>query len=405
LVLVYVWIYCATNVLDAIPGVGAAAGVAALAQRGVVTAIGRIWGVEFDFQPTGSGDTEYAYAAAAFDALMAAIGATVWHAVRRAGPVAPRTADVTRIMVRYGLAAVMLGYGFIKVIPVQMPAPGPDRLLNTIGDTSPMGLLWTLMGASAAYQIFSGASEALGSILLFWRRTTLLGALVLTGVLTNVVALNLCYDVPVKLFSAHLLGMALYLVAPHAPRLLDVLWFNRAAAPMELRPFPIGRRWLRWSAYAVKALVVVSCVGAPLSNAYDSAYTYGFMAPRSELDGVYRVTAFTRAGATGSAVADASRWVRIGINGRVGLASLQRADGSTRRYRVTIDGAKHTVTIRTMGEEPVTLTYAKPAVGTLRFEGSFESTPIAVDLARQPDAAVVLTSRPFRWISPFPYNR
>ena len=137
------------------------------------------------------------------------------------------------MLVRFVLGATMLSYGWAKVFPNQMPAPGPDRLLNPIGETSPMGLLWTFMGASSAYQIFAGVGEVVGGTLLFWRRTALLGALVLVVVLANVVALNFCYDVPVKLYSSHLLAMALFIVAPHVPRLLDVLVLNRPAPACE----------------------------------------------------------------------------------------------------------------------------------------------------------------------------
>jgi hypothetical protein len=50
-----------------------------------------------------------------------------------------------------------------------------------------------------------------GGALLLFRRTTTAGALVLIAVLTNIVTLNFSCDVPVKLFSSHLLLMAVSL--------------------------------------------------------------------------------------------------------------------------------------------------------------------------------------------------
>src|SRR5947199_1204250 len=105
----------------------------------------------------------------------------------------------------------MLSFGAYKVIKSQFPAPSLDRLLEPYGDSSPMGLLWTFMGASKAYTIFGGFAEMLGGALLTVRRTTLLGALVCIGVITNIVMLNFSYDVPVKLYSTHLLLMAIFL--------------------------------------------------------------------------------------------------------------------------------------------------------------------------------------------------
>jgi len=64
----------------------------------------------------------------------------------------------------------------------------------------------TFMGASTPYNVFTGASEMLAGVLLFFPTTTLLGALLAMAVMTQVVALNFCYDVPVKLFSTHLLA-------------------------------------------------------------------------------------------------------------------------------------------------------------------------------------------------------
>jgi hypothetical protein len=69
-----------------------------------------------------------------------------------------------------------------------------------------MGLLWTFMGASAAYTIFTGLGELVGGLLLTTRRTALAGALVSAAVMTHVAVLNFCYDVPVKLFSMVLSG-------------------------------------------------------------------------------------------------------------------------------------------------------------------------------------------------------
>jgi hypothetical protein len=56
------------------------------------------------------------------------------------------------------------------------------------------------------------------------------------GVLSNVVALNFSYDVPVKLFSSHLLGMALFLLIPDARRLVNVFFLNRPTQPVPLKP-------------------------------------------------------------------------------------------------------------------------------------------------------------------------
>ncbi len=54
------------------------------------------------------------------------------------------------------------------------------------------------MGYSTPYNVFTGLVETVPAMLLFFRRTATLGALLLVAVLANVVMLNLCYDVPVE---------------------------------------------------------------------------------------------------------------------------------------------------------------------------------------------------------------
>ena len=74
--------------------------------------------------------------------------------------------------------------------------------------------------------------------MLFFRRTVLLGGMGAAGVM-NVVLLNYCYDVPVKLLSTHLFLMALFLLVPDAGRLWAVLVMNRAVEPVHERSDPL----------------------------------------------------------------------------------------------------------------------------------------------------------------------
>ena len=55
----------------------------------------------------------------------------------------------------------MFGYGFAKLCLSQFAPPSPARLDQPIGESTPMGILWTFMGASPAYCIFTGAVEVL----------------------------------------------------------------------------------------------------------------------------------------------------------------------------------------------------------------------------------------------------
>jgi predicted DCC family thiol-disulfide oxidoreductase YuxK len=101
------------------------------------------FGVTVTQMYNGSGDRTYDYVEHFANVLLALLVTVAWTAWRRGRPVSARVFAGVTTYVRYGLAAILLGYGWSKVFPLQFPEPGPDRLLSTYGDSSPMGLLWT----------------------------------------------------------------------------------------------------------------------------------------------------------------------------------------------------------------------------------------------------------------------
>jgi len=131
---------------------------------------------------TGSGDTTYGWVFLLCQLLVAAVAVLLWSALDRRRDNYQKLHAWLRLYVRLYLGATLLTYGAFKVIPSQMPSPWLWRYLETYGDSSPMGLLWTFMGASPAYEAFTGSVEMLGGILLFVPRLSTLGALVPWGI-------------------------------------------------------------------------------------------------------------------------------------------------------------------------------------------------------------------------------
>src|SRR5689334_14063011 len=170
----------------------------------------QLFGVTITVFPNGSGDTTFNYVQVFVFLVIATVATLVWSLLDRRRRNYARLYEWLRVYTRFVLAVAMIGYGTAKVFPSQFPMPSFDRLMQPYGDSSPMGLLWTFMGASVAYNVFTGLGELVGGLLLVFRRTTLLGALVCIGVMANVVMLNFSYDVPVKLYSTHLLLMAVF---------------------------------------------------------------------------------------------------------------------------------------------------------------------------------------------------
>src|SRR5262249_42174749 len=142
--------------------------------------------------PNG-GDSLRDWIASACFLVVAAIAAAVWSLVDRRTQGYAKLADFALGYLRFTLASAMLGYGVIKVFAGQFPLPGPSYLIRPLGQSAPMVLLWNTMGASPLYQLFGGVVETVGALLLFFRRTALLGALIVAGAMANVLALNLGY--------------------------------------------------------------------------------------------------------------------------------------------------------------------------------------------------------------------
>lgn len=367
----------------------------------------QVFGVAITVEPNGSGDTTYNYVQVFCFLVIAAAATLVWSLLDRRRRNYARLYEWLRVYVRFVLAVAMIGYGAFKVIPSQFPAPTFDRLMQPYGDSSPMGILWTFMGASVAYNVFSGLGELVGGLLLVFRRTTLLGALVCIGVMANVVMLNFSYDVPVKLYSTHLLLMAVFLAAHDLRRLANVLVLNLPAEPAEERPL-FRHRWLHVGTKVLAVLFVGYLTVTSLQYSYKQAQTYSAAeAAKSPLYGLWEIEELVVDGKVSPPlVTDADRWRRVMFTGGNRM-SFQLMSGSRERYNVDIDPKKKTLafTRRDGSSWKSTLAYARPQPKVLMMQGTFDGRQVRARLRQAEIPKFLLTTRGFHWINERPFNR
>lgn len=245
------------------------------------------------------------------------------------------------LFLRFALAGQMLTYGFVKAVPMQMPAPLLTTLTEPFGDLSPMGVLWSSVGASQPYEIFAGCLEILGGLLLIIPRTVTLGVLVSLADMTYVFALNMTYDVPVKLLSFHLILLSLFLLAPQARRLAGFFLLDRAVEPAPRNPL---FRTLRANriALAVQAVFALWLIGINLYSARSDWRTYGGGAPKPALYGIWNVDQFTTDGQPRPPLlSDQARWRRI-IFDRYEFAALDRMTDPRAFYTATLSTKRKT---------------------------------------------------------------
>ena len=361
--------------------------------RRLVAWVGELMGLVATLQFTGSGDTTFHYIQTLCFALLALAATIGWSVADHERKHYHRLYLGLRVLVRLRLGIALIGYGAAKLIPQQFPPLSLERLVQSFGDASPMGLLWSFMGASIPYTVFCGIAEMVCGVLLFFPRTTLLGAILSIGVMSNVVALNFSYDVPVKLLSAHMLAMAVFLAAPDARRLTRVLVLNQATEPVR-RETLLRRPALRRSAFVLEMVLLIAVTGSSLVFAHSQVRARSVTSP---LAGIWQVEEFTLDGEVSpELVPDDVRWRRVIISRSV---SVQRMNGGLQRYTLDLDPAAKKLVL---DDE---FTYNKPAPETLHLSGSYRGSPLSVTMQRLDESDFRLTSRGFRWISEAPYNR
>lgn len=378
----------------------------------IVPWIGRtLFGLEVANFSNGSGDTLYDYMRVATMASIALLGGTVWSIVdrRRLNYVALH--GWAHVWLRYALAICLMTYGTSKVIKLQFPTPGYGRLMQTVGEMSPMGLLWTFMGFSTAYTFIAGAMEVLPALLLFFRRTATLGALISLVVMTNIAILNFCYDVPVKLGSTHLVLASLLLLAPHLRRLGNAV-LGRATAPARDMGPRFESRTMQRVALALNLAIAIGVTGMLFWQDAQAYRIYGNRGNPAPPDGWYAVSSLKRDGTELPPLAtNGERWKTFVL--LRGYVRLWGFDGSTRLFKV--DGTPDRE-FKLLLVDDRNQPYTKvPPVAQLRFHlaangqatlnGTFEGHAIDVAMERKRSDDFPLMKRGFHWISEFPYNR
>jgi len=360
----------------------------------IVKGAGRLLGLHITVLPNASGDTTYNYVQVLCYAALAAVAALVWTAADRRRADYRRLYDWLRAAVRVYLAIFMFLYGSAKVIKTQFPDLSPLTLHQPLGDFTPNMLLWTFMGASTLYTFWSGLLEMVGGALLVSRRTTLLGSLVCVAVMSNVLMLNLSYDVVVKLFALHLLALAVFLAAADARRLLDFFVRNRPVGAAELRPlFAAPRRHRLVLVARTASLVLIALLLLAAAGARRHALT---ARSGKRLEGSWVVEQLTVGGVTQGRAIDAASWRRLVIDSRQ-RAAVQLGGGEWRRYSWQLAG--RTLELDDDGDAvPAASLEMKPAgAGRLELAGTVGGRPMHALLARE-EPRFRLLDRDIHWI-------
>jgi hypothetical protein len=365
--------------------------------------------------PNGSGDTSWSWTEMWLYLVVAVIACVAWSVVDWKRTDYRRLNYWLRLSLRYYVAAAALSYGIIKIFALQMLFPSTSQLATPLGDLLPMRFSWLFIGYSTPYQVFSGVMETVAGLLLLYRRTVTAGLLLAFGAFTNVLMINLSYDVPVKLYASHLTFACAYLLALDAKRLANLLILNRPTpATRAWDPF-WTKPWQVWGGRVVWAAMAWSILVTPFRNSY-RRYKAGQAPPIAGplKPGVYDVTSYVvNETPVPFSTSDTLRWKDVIIDSHT-AASIGTGDQVFQRrygrgyFRYKPDTATRTMAVWKVSTIPgdstflFTMRYEVPDTSTIRLHTVIRGDSIHVELART-TRHFQLAERQFHWLSE--YNR
>ena len=146
-------------------------------------------------------------------------------------------------LVRYLLGLAMLPYGLTKIMRTQFVVLPFHEWAKPLGDISGVTLTWAFLGYSPWFTVLLGLLETIPAVLLLFRKTKLLGALLLFPVILNVFLINVALDLwsGTQKISAVLLAMNMVLLLFHYPllrttfiRMLSQASLAKGKGPLEI---------------------------------------------------------------------------------------------------------------------------------------------------------------------------
>jgi len=354
----------------------------------------------------GSGDTTYDYVLLLTQVLLAIIICIAWSILDRNRKSYNTAYYWLCVLLRYYVGVIMLSYGFSKVFHLQMPYPYLSRLVQPYGDSSPMGLVWTYVGQSKAFSAVLGWSEVICGLFLFFRKTTLVGALFTLIVMGNVMVVNFCYDVPVKLFSSVLELMSLYLAAPYLKKLYQALIQHKPTHIDNYYQPVFNKKWLAVGIKVLKFLIIADALFYGIKGSIDQGKQYGDNAPKPPLYGIYNTELVIRNNDTiPPLTTDTSRWKQVIIQFN-NYARIKLMNDTLRNYNFKVDTVLKKVVVFPNWDtlSKINFNYINDA-DYLTFTGKLKNDSLFIKLKRFDEKNFRLMSRGFHWINEYPYNR
>ncbi|MCX8532994.1 hypothetical protein [Chryseobacterium luquanense] len=110
------------------------------------------------------------------------------------------------------ISVILIKYGVDKIFKTQFPEPESNILFTKFGNLDKDILFWSTIGTSKIYNNITGSIEIFSGILLLFKRSQFLGLLIAMICFSQILIINISFDISVKFFSLILLLMSIFLL-------------------------------------------------------------------------------------------------------------------------------------------------------------------------------------------------
>ncbi len=280
-------------------------------------------------------------------------------------------------IVAFYVAYMICNYAFAKLLKTQFQPPA--YILETpIGELNGFWLTWTYFGFSETFANILGWTQVLGSVLVLFRRTRLLGAFILIPVMVNICLIDHFYTIsPLAYFNAlHYTFILFFFVALETPKLLAVFFAE---------PTSSVRGWRVWALNIVR----VAVVALALLKIYTLRESFE---PRTKLNGVWRVVDVKVANKISQDSAHLA-WSKLYFEWRYGAlmkfspqVNIPDEFGTykvdTTRSELTMSLSHNSTTGEPLDPDQLTARYTFEGDTKLTLNGTFNNDSVYVSLAR-----------------------
>lgn len=275
------------------------------------------------------------------------------------------------------LAYQLLIYGWDKLFKSQFYLPEPNTLYTKLGEFTPDLLYWSSLGISRPYVMALGLLELLAAGLLLIPAVRRAGAVLAGLIMAQVVLVNFCFDVSVKVFSLFLLALS---------ALLALLREERGRIGI----MPGVRTLLRLS-------VVLILVADSLSPYLAARNFNDDAAPRPALHGAYEVAYFIRNGdSLPPLTTDTFRWRRAFVHRR-GYFIIQQMNDDMHDLELSYDPDSAVIWLSAPEDSTETAWDYQWDGHMLRLQGWFGRDSVSVGMQHLAQKALPLLQPAFHW--------